>query len=212
MPPVRGDGVARSLQKVVGSRSGTPSIPLSLQEITSQASGAEFALWHRREVPDCWSPVDSRREKMKSAAFSESAGQQLAEAVLAAALALPLVFAVGGLKNSRLIKGAASLQTIEWSSSFDSPRQTPQVSATATQVDGLKRVRETKSKSGLGEGRVEIQRIRNSAGVGVTTTAVDDGIHTAVAPARSAALTRQDPRPVRRVIPPEAAPQRGTEF
>lgn len=145
---------------------------------------------------------------MKSAAFSESAGQQLAEAVLAAALALPLVFAVGGLKNSRLIRGAAWLQTIEWSSSLNSPRQAPQVSATATQVDGLKRIRETKSKSGLGEGREEIQRIRNSAGVAVAKSPADRGAQAAAVAAKRAVPTR----PVPRGIPSEATPQRGTEF
>jgi len=62
-------------------------------------------------------------EGMRSAILSKPAGQQLAEAVLAAALTVPLVFAFVELMNSGLVRGTASPQAAESSPILDSTPQ-----------------------------------------------------------------------------------------
>jgi len=59
---------------------------------------------------------------MKSAVPSKPAGQQLAEAVLATALTVPLVFAVGELRDSRLLRDAVPHQSAEMSPALQSAR------------------------------------------------------------------------------------------
>ncbi len=149
---------------------------------------------------------------MKSAAFPESAGQQLAEVILTAALALPMVLAVGGLRNSRLIRGAAALQTIDWSSSPNTSRQGVQTLAPPVAAFGPSEAPGTKSESRLSEARGEIQKNRIAAQVAVPKSSTGDGAQTpAVAPERAAPM-RQVMPPVQRGISSEATPQRGTEF
>ena len=143
---------------------------------------------------------------MNPVPISNPVCEQLAEAVLAAALALPLAFAVGGLKNSRLIRGAASLQTIEWSSSPNSTRQPAQTLDPHMPAFGLRRTPEAKVESRLSDGRGETQKNRDSAGVNVPKSPADDGAQTAAHSAGRPAPTRLDPRPG---IPPEATPQKG---
>lgn len=65
---------------------------------------------------------------MQSAAFPETAGQQFAEAVLAAALALPLVFAVSELRNSRLLRESVPPRAADSTSTPRSPTP-PKLSA-----------------------------------------------------------------------------------
>ena len=60
---------------------------------------------------------------MKSAAFTESAGQQFAEAVIAATLTLPLVFAFAVLNGSQWVRGVASVETAGSFLSLDSTGQ-----------------------------------------------------------------------------------------
>ncbi len=115
---------------------------------------------------------------MHSTAFSASAGEQLAEAVLAAALALPLAFAVGGLKSSRLIRRAAPQQTIEWSSAPNSLRQPLQTLDPPMPALGLRRTAETKAESRSSEARGEIQKNRIAAGVAVPISRAGDGAQT----------------------------------
>jgi hypothetical protein len=69
---------------------------------------------------------------MKSAVPSKPAGQQLAEAVLATALTVPLVFAVGELRDSRLLRDSLPPAVAEASRTLDStPRPNSIVAASA---------------------------------------------------------------------------------
>jgi len=135
---------------------------------------------------------------MKSAAISESAGQQLAEAVLAAALTLPLVFAFAVLNSSRWFRGAASLQKIDWSSLPNTSRQAVQTLDSPVAAFGPSQAPETKAESRSSEGRREIQTNRNSAQVAVPKSSTGDSAQTAVVAAGRAAPTRCGPPPVQR--------------
>ena len=149
---------------------------------------------------------------MKTAAFTESAGQQLAEAVIAAALALPLVFAVGGLRNSRLSRAAAELQKIDWSSVPNGWRQPAQIPDPPVAAFRPSQVQESKAESSSSEALRPTQKERHSAQASVPKSPAHDGAQTPAAAAGSAAPARQDMPPVQGGIPSTATPQTRTEF